>query len=137
CLDRHLRARATELHLLSGNDAAGLAAASRLGAALDLCLRGNARRAVRANLPHRLFAQRHWPRPGLSGARRRRLLYRLPRRPPPRRALADGGIAPVNDIGRSAPLAARPRLGGIAGAVGADRDLRAALLERRSGARAV
>ncbi len=59
---------------------------------LDACLRGHARGAVPARLPHGLFPRRRRSRPRLPGDRRRHLLHRLPRRPPPRRADADGGV---------------------------------------------
>ena len=70
-----------------------LAAARRLGIALDLCLRGHARGHVRARLPPDYF----FSAVGLDliylAAGRHDLLHRLPRRPPPRRPPADGGVA--------------------------------------------
>ncbi len=79
-LDRDLRDRAAELRLLPADDSAGMAAPGRLGAALDACLRGHARGAVRAHFPHRLFPLRDRARSRLSRDRRGDLLYRLPQR---------------------------------------------------------
>ena len=70
----------------------------RLGAAFDACLRGDARGAVRAHFPHRLFPVRNRSRSGLSRDRRGDLLYRLPQRKNARRAAADGRV-----ITRTAP----------------------------------
>ena len=57
-LDRGLYPVAAQLRLLPGLDIAGLAAACRLGAALDLCLRGHANGAVHRRLPERLLLYR-------------------------------------------------------------------------------
>ena len=69
---------ADQLCLLPGLDIARLAAACRLGAALDLCLRRHANGAVHRGLPERLFLHRFGARHVLCGAGRRRLFRRLP-----------------------------------------------------------
>ena len=61
-----------------GLDIAGLAATRRLGVALDLCLRGNADRAVLGDISRGLFCYRAGAQRGLFGPGRRRLFCLLP-----------------------------------------------------------
>src|SRR6185312_15374862 len=95
-LDRDLRAVADLLRLLPGVDPAALAAAGRLVPAADLCVRGDARGAVRAGLPDRLFLCRGRARPDVPRVGHHYLLYRLSQCPPSRRAVADGGVGEIS-----------------------------------------
>ena len=68
----------------------GLAATCRLGAAIDLCLRGHADGPVHRLLPQRLFLHGDGPRPRVCGAGRGGLFCRLSQCAPPRCAVANG-----------------------------------------------
>src|SRR6516164_6812081 len=88
-LDRRLHALADQLRLLPGVDLAWLAAACRLGAALDLRVRGNARGVVQRDLPHRFPLHRARARRRLYRAGRRRFFRCIPQRAPARRIVTN------------------------------------------------